>query len=85
MLECPCIPVGRNVLYKLGARLILGETTATGVSLQLLLIEEILEPSSLEKVLSVDPRVWDDGLPGCVVTITPALILLKNLSAYPYK
>lgn len=85
MLECPCPLVGRDTLYKLGAMLILGGITATRVSLQLLLIEEILEPHSLEEVLSVGPRIWDDGLPGCEVTISPAPIELKNLSTYPNK
>lgn len=57
MLECPCPMVGRGILNKRGARLILGGTKVTRVTPQLLVIGEILDPSSLEEVLLVDPKI----------------------------
>ena len=78
--ECPAPLMGRDILTKLGATLVMGSFSAPR-ALQLLVTTEepITPPIEREQRLwedKINPQVWDQGIPGRAYQAEPVIIVL---------
>ena len=85
--ECPTPLLGRDILTKLGATLVMGSFSAPRALQLLVTTEEPITPSiERDQKLwedKINPQVWDQGIPGRAYQAKPVIIVLRDPTRFP--
>ena len=80
--------IGRDILTKLGATLVMGSFSAPRALQLLVTTEEPIIPSPIERDQKlwedkINPHVWDKGILGRVHQAEPVTIVLRDPTQFP--